>query len=185
MFFFNETANNIEFKSRSVEHAYLAILNDDLETAQAVFESIESPRAHWGKSLVDIINGYLERYPTYFEIRNFFEIDLDFLIKNEKIDYVEHLLGSMELLSTINQETYKYAARVMYENKLYKSALEYMEKSKKIFYNDPELHFMLAKYYYNDRDYINSMFHTNECMKIIPEYFPAIELKKELCKYLA
>lgn len=185
MFFFNYRDTEINFKSRSIEHAYLAILNDDLKTAGAVFESIESPRAHWGKTLTDILNGYLERYPTYFEIRNFYEIDLDFLIKNEKFSYVEQLLGALELLSTINQESYKYAARVMYENKLYKAALKYMEKSQQIFYKDPELHFMYAKYYYNDRDYINADFHIEECLKIIPEYFPAKEFKKTLSRYLA
>ena len=185
MFFFNEKDDNIKFKARSVEHAYLAILNDDLETSQAVFELIESPRAHWGKTLIGILNGYMERYPTYFEIRNFFEIDLDFLIKNEKFDYAEKLLSSIDILCTINQETYKYAARVMYENKLFKAAREYMEKSQNIFYKDPELQFMFANYYFNDRDYTNAAFHIEECLKIIPDYFPAKELKKKLSKYLA
>lgn len=173
MFFFNNESNIIQFKPRSVEHAYIAIINDDLKTAQAVFESMDSPRAHWGKSLTDILSGFTDRYPKYFEIRNFLEIDLEFLLKNEKIDYTEQLLGALDFLYTINQEVYKYAARVMYENKLYPAAKKYMEKSKELFYNDPELHYMLAKYFFEAGDYINAANYIKECLKIVPDYYPA------------
>lgn len=184
MFFFTKNFE-INFKPRSVEHAYFAILNNDLLTAQALFESLDSPRARWGKALTDILLGYIEKYPTYFEIRNFLEIDLDFLIKNEKIEYVELLLGSIELLSDINQETYKYVGRVMFENRLYKAAREFFEKSKNIFYNDPELHFLFAKYYLKTRDYEKADFYLDECLNIIPDYYPAKILQKEISRYLA
>ena len=81
MFFFSRDSD-IFFKPGSIEHGYFAILDDDLETAAGVFENIDSPRAKWGKVLVSILKGYMNIYPTYFEIRNFLEIDLDFLIKN-------------------------------------------------------------------------------------------------------
>ena len=106
MFFFS-VDNELKFKPRSVEYAYLSILNNDLDTAQLIFESLDSPRARWGMALVDILNGYIEKYPSYFEIRNFLEIDLDFLIKNEKIDYTEQFLGAIDILIGINQEPYK------------------------------------------------------------------------------
>ena len=135
MFFFDEDKQQI-FKSKSVELAYLNVLNDDIKAAQTLFQEIDSPRARWGKSFTDILSGYIERYPTYFEIRNFLEIDLDFLIKNEKIDYIEQFLGSLTILAGINQEVYKYVARVMLENIHYRVAFEYLEKSKKTFYKD-------------------------------------------------
>ena len=147
LFFFNDDISSIKILPNSIEHAYLSILTEDLESAKKIFTKIDSPRAIWGAILVDIINGYLSEFPTYFQIRNFFEIDLDMLLKNEKISYVEQILGSLSILSTINQEIYKYAARVMYVNRLYSAAFKYMNKSKKIYYNDAELHFMLAKYY--------------------------------------
>ena len=128
MFFFSENQGN-DIKPHSIEGAYYAILQNDLHLAQARFESLDSPRARWGKCLIDILLGYVENYPTYFEIRNFLEIDLDFLIKNEKIDYIEMILGSLDLLININQETYKYVARVMFENHLYNVAQKYLEKS--------------------------------------------------------
>ncbi len=183
MFFFKKDSE-LTFKPGSIEHAYFAILNDDLVAANQVFRGLDCARSRWGKALLAIINGYIERYPTYFEIRNFLEIDLDFLIKNEKLDYVEQVLGSLELLSKINQEVYKYAARVMFENKLYKASLEYMEKSKNIFYNDPELHFMYSKFYLHYCEYEKADFHINECLKILPEYYPAKLIKQELSKNL-
>lgn len=182
MFFFDEDKKI--FKQRSVESAYLSILNDDLQTASAIFNSLDSPRARWGVILVSVLEGFLKVYPTYFDIRNFLEIDLDFLIKNEKIDYIEQLLGVLDFFSKINQETYKYAARVMYENKYYKVAREYMEKSKKVFYNDPELHFMFAKYFYETRDYSEANFYINECIKILPDYYPAKIMRAKIATYI-
>lgn len=184
MFFFDEQVKNNTFTPRSVEHAYLAILNDDLKTASAVFEAVDSPRARWGRALAGILSGYLEHYPTYFEIRNFYEIDLDFLLNNKKIDYTEMLLGALGILSEINNEVYKYTARVMYEHKLYNSALEYMEKSKEVLYKDPELHFMFAKYYLNQGQYRLADYYLDECLKIVPSYCPAIKLKEEIADKL-
>ena len=184
MFFFTKDSD-IFFKPGSIEHAYFAILNDDLDTAQTVFENIDSPRAKWGKVFVSILKGYIEIYPTYFEIRKFLEIDLDFLIKNEKMSYIELILGSCEILTEINQETYKYIARVMLENKLYKAAKSYLDKSKDIFYNDPELHFLFAKYYIKMKDCEQADFHLDECLNILPDYYPARRLQKELSRYLA
>ena len=184
MFFFNKNTENLKFKPRCVEHAYLALLSEDLNVAQAIFESVDSPRAKWGKALVDILLGYIENYPTYFEIRNFLEIDMDFLLKNEKNAYVEQLLGAIDTLASINQESYKYVARVMFENRLYKASKEYLEKSKNIFYNDPELHFLYAKYYIKTREYELADAHLDECLNILPDYYPAISLQKEISRYL-
>ena len=184
MFFFDTAFENYTFTAGSVEHAYLAILNDDLLSAQAVFATVDSPRSRWGKTLVGILKGYMEYFPTYFEIRNFYEIDLDFLIKNEKYDYIERLLSALKILSEINHEVYKYTARVMYENKMYKSSLEYMEKSKELFYKDPELHFMIAKFYCGTNQFELADFHLSECLKIVPSYNPAIKMKEEIAGML-
>lgn len=181
MFFFYEDIKEVTFKPISIECAYLLILKDDLEGAVKVFEALDSPRAHWGRVLIGILNGYTEIYPAYFEVRNFLEIDLDFLLKNNKISYVEQILGSLDFLSEINQEAYKFAARVMFENKLYNAAKKYLDKSKSIFYKDPELHFMYAKYYISRNEHIKASFHIDECLKILPDYFPAKKLKNEIC----
>ena len=178
IFFFYDDSSSIKIEANSIEHAYLAILNDELDVAVQIFSKIDSPRALWGKILVDILKGYLPEFPTYFQI------DLDMLLKNEKISYVEQVLGSLDILSTINQEIFKYTARVMYVNRLYSAALKYMNKSKKIYYNDAELHFMLAKYYLHVNDYEQALFYTEECLKLIPDYYPAHLMKQQIDEIL-
>lgn len=179
-FFFSEDCSDMEITPNSLEHAYLAIVNDDLASAKAVFSRLDSPRAKWGVIFVSILEGFLQEYPTFFELRNFLEIDLDFLIKNQKINYVEQFLGALDILSGINQEVYKFTGRVMFENKLYSAALKYMEKSKQIYYNDPELHFMFAKYYIQFHNKQEAYYYINECLKLLPEYYPALELKQKI-----
>ncbi len=179
-FFFSDNFREAVFSPGSLEHGYLAILDNDLNTASEVFKRIDSPRGRWGYVLTSVLKGFMDKYPTYFQIRNFLEIDLDFLLKNEKIDYIEHLLGALEVFAPINQEVYKFTARVMYENRLYAAALKYMEKSKQIYYNDAELHFMFAKYYYRVHDNNEALFYINECLKLIHDYYPALTFKQKI-----
>ena len=180
-YFFSKEPTVLEILPNSLEHAYLAIITDDLQAAELIFNGMDSPRARWGSILTGIIkNRVLNIYPTYFQIRNFFEIDTDFLLKNKKIDYVENLLGALELFSNINQEIYKFAGRVMYENKLYTAALKYLELSKKIYYNDPELHFLLSKYYLKIHQFKEAYFYISECLKLLPSYYPAQVLKQQI-----
>ena len=179
-FFFRENAEELEVFPGSVSHAYLAILNDDLDTAYSIFLKNDSPRGVWGCTLTSVLKGFMTKYPTYFGIRNFLEIDLDFLLKNNKIDYVEHCLGALEIFSTINQETYKFAARVMLQNHLCTSALKYLDKSKHLFYNDAELHFIYAKYYKDIGNYANAYLYINECLKLLPSYYPALVMKQQI-----
>lgn len=182
MFFFSK--NDVEFEPKSLEHAYLAILNDDLQSALEVFKINHSPRAKWGIVLCEILKGHIVSTPSYFQIRNFLEIDLDFLLKNEKIDYVEMVLGSVDYLAEINQEAYKFTARVMFENKLYNVAQKYMEKSKKYLYSDPELHFMLARLYITLHNFEQAEYYLGECLKILPNYYPAKVLRNEVLEKL-
>ena len=179
MYFFSDNIDT-SFEINSLEHAYYALVKDDLTTAEKIFKSMDSPRALWGECLIQILKGYITLFPTYFQIRNFLEIDLDYFIKNEKIEYVESILGALEVLSNINHETYKYVARVMIENKLYKSAFTYLEKSKNIFYKDPEIHFLYAKFYIQVRDFYSAKYYLNECLRFIPDYYPAKMLLEEL-----
>ena len=84
MYFFNQDV--IEPELNKIKQAYINILSDNLELAYALFKSSDCSRSRWGISLIQILKGEIIKFPTYFEIRNFFEIDLDFLIKNKKID---------------------------------------------------------------------------------------------------
>ncbi len=180
VFFFYPNCSDIKIVPNSLEHAYLCLLNNDLSSAKAIFSKIDNPRGIWGTILVSILEGYMEIFPTYFQIRNFLEIDLDFLLKNEKLDYIEQLLGALDIFADINQETYKFAARVMFENNLLSAAFNYMQKSKDIYYNDAELHFMLMRYYIKVHDFEQAYFHVKECLLLIPDYYPALVMKQKI-----
>ena len=180
LFFFDDKNELPDIYPGSLCHAYLSILNDNLDEAYTIFSKNDSPRGLWGCSLTTVLKGYMTKCPTYFGIRNFLEIDLEFLLKNNKIDYVEQCLGALDVFSAINQEVYKFTARVMLKNHLYSSALKYMDKSKQIFYNDAELHFIYAKYYMDTRNYPSAYFYINECLKLLPSYYPAIVMKQKI-----
>lgn len=184
MYFFSNNNEHL-FKIYEIEQAYLSIIGEDLDVAYKLFKKNDSPRGLWGRALVSILNGYVEIFPTYFQIRNFLEIDLDFLLKNKKIDYVEMLLGASNILIDTNQETYKYIARALFANEYYESAKEYLEKSKNILYNDPEMHFLLSKYYILVKDYLNANLSLDKCLKYVPDYYPAKKLQEEISLYLA
>lgn len=180
-FFFCEDCSELEIFPNSIEHAYLSILNNDLYRARAIFDNIDSPRAKWGEIVCSILaDGFMIKRPTYFQIRNFFEIDIDFLLKNKKIDYVEQLLGALEIFTEINSQTYKYAARVMLENNLLSAAYKYMELAKNINYSDPELHFMLTKYFLERKNYALAYKSINDCIELLPDYYPAQIMKQKI-----
>ena len=162
-FFFYPNCSDIKITPNSIEHAYLAVLNEDLKSAKEIFSKIDNPRGIWGTILVSVL-----------------EIDLDLLLKNEKVDYVEQLLGALDIFAEINQEVYKFAARVMFENNLQSAAFNYMQKSKDIYYNDAELHFMLMRYYLKIHDFEQAYFHANECLNLIPNYYPALIMKEKI-----
>lgn len=180
-FFFYKDCSKLEIFPNSLEHAYLAILNDDLYKAQRIFSNLDSPRSKWGEVLTAIISdGYMTKRPTFFQIRNFLEIDVDFLLRNQKIDYVEQFLGALDIFSKINSQTYKFAARVMLENHLFSAAYNYMQQSKEIHYNDPELHYMLAKYFIKRNNYPQAYASIKECLNLLPDYYPAITMKEKI-----
>ena len=72
----------------------------------------------------------------------------------------------------------------MLENNHYRAGYEYLEKSKKIFYKDPELHFLYTKYFLKFGQYENALYSVEECLRILPDYFPAKQLKTEIEKNL-
>ena len=100
---------------------------------------------------------------------------------NETDMFYKHYRGAVSegIFGLIN------TAIVLYENKLYKAAREYLDKSKKIFYNDPELHFIYAKYYLKIREYEQADSHIRECLNVLPDYYPAKNLYREISRYLA
>lgn len=165
-----------------VEFGYCKMLSGDIETAEKAFSKVSSYdfRGDWGKKLLQFIRGYVSTAPTYFQIRNFLEIDLNLLIKAGRADYVENIINGADLFYSINPESYKFIARVMQNNDFVDIALYYLDKAKEKFYSDPEMHFMLANCYIKKGDKALAKESIQNCLSILPNYFPARKLLDEI-----
>lgn len=167
------------------EAGYCYIMLDRLDKAEAMFnKAIDyDSRANWGLFLLDLINGVIKRSPTYFQIRNFLEIDLSLLILYCKGAYIEKIIKYSDFMAFYNPECHKFIGRAFWANKLLPAAMFYLNKAKDKFYQDPELHYLLAYiYYYDKHDMQMCKKSLRTCLEILPEYAPAEHLMK-LCKF--
>lgn len=169
-------------KGYPLELGYSKLLDDDLKEAKKIFESIKEKdiRANWGLFMISLIEEDVKFYPTYFELRNFLEIDLNILMHYFKGDYVEKIIKYADFMFTINPEVHKFIGRVLYNNGYEEQAMFFLNRAKSYFYTDPELHYLLGYIYYNKNDFENSKKSLTDCLNILPKYFPAIDLMKKI-----
>ena len=161
-----------------LESGYCFLVNDNIEKAKQYFEQIydQDPRARWGLVLCQMLQGNVISNPTYFEIRNFLEIDLNIFIKYYKGDYVESIIRYSDFMAYFNPECYKFIGRVFWANNMIPAAHFFLRRAKDKFYNDPELHYLLAYIAYKDNDFTQCKKSINTCLEILPTYAPAKNL---------
>ena len=165
-----------------VEDAYCELLNENIEAAKELFLSASdyNVRAEWGLFLCKLIQGYADKYPTYLQLRNFLEIDIDILIKNLKGQYVQNILKYSDWMASINPEVLKFIGRVLIVNGLEEHGRMFLEHAKDYFYQDPELHYLLAVEYLKQNDTEGVTKALNACINVLPGYFPAVTMQKRL-----
>lgn len=165
-----------------LEQAYCEIVFDNLKKAKELFENLkeQDARAHWGCVILGFIKGTVSEYPTYFELRNFLEIDLNILINYCKGNYVEKIVRYADFMFTINPEVHKFIGRVFIKNGLKAQAMFFLKRAKDNFYHDPELHYLLAEIYYEDNDVNEAVKALNTCLSVLPNYAPAKMLLKNI-----
>lgn len=165
-----------------LENAYSCLFDENLEEAKKNFQLIKEQdiRASWALFLISLIEGDVREYPTYFQLRNFLEIDLNILISYFKGEYAEKIIRYADFMFTINPEVYKFIGRCLYNNNLEPQALFFLEKAKSYFWHDPELHYLLAYIYYNKGDIEKVRKSLNDCLTILPKYFPAVDLMSKI-----
>ena len=177
-----ECQHFFEQKKCLLELGYCKILSDDLNSAKEIFKTIKDSdiRASWALHMISMIEGNILEYPTYFELRNFLEIDLNILMSYFKGFYVENIIRYADFMFTINPEVHKFIGRVLYNNGYEEQAAFFLDRAKNYFYTDPELHFLLAFIYFNKREYIKAQKSLNDCLEILPQYFPAIDMTRKI-----
>jgi len=163
-----------------LEYGYCKLLKGEVSNAKPVFKELarNDMRANWAGKVINFIEGYVLSIPSYFQIRNFLEIDLNLLIQAGRADYVENIINGADLFYSVNPESYKFIARVMLYNKFGEVAFQFLNRAKDKFYYDPELHLMLANCYIAMGDKVAAKKSINDCLMILPNYLPA---KRLLC----
>ena len=165
-----------------LEAGYCEMIADNLDAAKRLFAIVKDIdiRAHWGLYLVSMIQRNANICPTYFELRNFLEPDLNILITYCKGEYVRNILDYTHFMSKINPEIFKFIGRVFYKNGLKDEAGYLFHLAKDSFYNDPELHYLIACMYLDSGNKQMALHYAKTCQKVLPEYFPAVKLEKTL-----
>lgn len=166
-----------------VEAGYCYIILDKLERAQEMFNLAKDydVRARWGLLLIQMIKEDINSFPTYFQVRNFLELDLNILILYCKGNYVEKIIRYADFMAYYNPECYKFIGRAFWANNFIPASLFFLRKAKDKFYQDPELHYLFAYiFYYNEKNIEQCKKSLNTCLEILPEYAPAKNLLKIL-----
>lgn len=165
-----------------LELAYAKLLCEDVEGAKKLFSAIENNdiRAHWALFMISLIEGEAQEYPSYFELRNFLEIDLNILITYYKGDYVEKIIRYADYMYTINPEVHKFIGRVLYNNGLVEQGLFFLNRAKSYFYHDPELHYLLGYIYFSQGKLDEAQKALENGLRILPEYYPTENLLKNI-----
>lgn len=165
-----------------LELGYCFLLSDNLKDARAAFIQAREfdKRANWALFMTNLFLNLPADYPSYFELRNFLEIDLNILIQAGKGEFVEKLISYADFFYTINPEVYKYLGRVFLNNDLEQYGYFFLMRAKDYFYNDPELHYLLAEFFFNKKDFKETKKYAQTCLDVLPEYFPAKKMLEKI-----
>lgn len=161
---------------------YCHLLNDKISEAKILLNLVRnsSPCTNWLIALINIIEEKEEIYPSYFQIRNFYEQDLELFFLYEKDKYIETIINNQEYFEYFNREIYKYTGRVLFNNNYLDKAEELLLKSLDIYYNDPETHFLLGELYLKTKNKESAIKEFKLASEVNGNYLPAVNMLKDL-----
>ena len=161
---------------------YIKFLMGKTDEALVILSLVKgySPFTDWLFSLINTLNGNKKYYPTYFQIRNFYEQDLEVLFKVKQNELINKIINLNEYFENFNKEIYKYTGRVLYNNNLIKESKNYLLKSIDICYKDPETHFLLGEVYIKEGERQSAIREYKKAAEVNEEYLPAEDRLKDL-----
>lgn len=186
---YNKAAKIFDKLDLKYEAGYCEFAKGNLDKAKYIWEKsqIDSPAINWGYSIINLINKTIPFKLSYFQIRNFLERDIDILLENNHIGYVNNILDAEKILYKFNSESYKYLGRVLLHACYFDLAYEFLLKARDICYADPEVHVLIAEYFLFNIEKEKGIAVLEEAVKLNPDYFPAkslLESEKEMLKKL-
>lgn len=165
------------------EYGYCEFAQGHMNKAKQIWDDskLDSPAIQWGKCFVNIVNSIMPIRISYLQVRNFFERDLEVLLWNKQLDYVEKFLAAENLILKANNEIYKYCGRVIMNYGYYTTGYGFLRKAEQICPNDPELKILKAKYFLHKFNRPAAIFELREILEFNPDYYPAKAML--LCAY--
>ena len=155
--------------------SYVRFLQGNIEEARILLLLIKetSPVTKWLMFLINFLYDNKFQEPTYFQIRNFYEQDLEMMFLYEQSKIINELLKRNNFLSNYNREIYKYSARVLHNNEYTEQAKILLKKSLEICYKDPETHFLMGEIYEKTNEIDNAKLAYQKALDACPDYMPA------------
>ncbi len=162
--------------------AYCKFLTGHLEEAKILLKLIKnsSPAVNWLIFLIEIIENNITSPPTYFQLRNFYEQDLEMLFQYKKNEFINKIVEKNSYMEYFNREIYKYTARVLLNNKFIDIAEKFLKKSLDVCYKDPETHYIFGELYLMKKDLKKAQKEFSISENVAGEYFPAKNKLKDL-----
>ena len=162
------------------EAGLCALLSDDEISAKTFWTKEKNPdiATSWGLIILNIINLKIKERPTFFQVRAFLEVYLNLFIQTRHLSWAENLISACDIFAKSNPETYKFIARALFANSYLELTHKFLNESKKLFYFDPEAHFIDSQAYFIEGKYDKALKSINETLNSASDYNPAIEFKK-------
>lgn len=164
------------------EAGLCALLLEDEKGAKNFWSKDKDPdiATKWGLIVLNIIHLKIKERPSFFQVRAFLEVYLNLFIENKLLSWAENLISACDIFAMANPETYKFIARALFANGYLELSHKFLNESKKLFYFDPETHFIDSQAYFLEEEYEKALKSINETLKSAGEYYPAIEFKKQI-----
>lgn len=165
------------------ECGYCKFISGNLSEAKSILSPIKEkyPNANWVLFLINLVQDKVSNiYPTYFQIRNFYEQDIEMLFKLGQHEIIEKIIGKISCFEVFNKEIYKYTARVLYNNNYNSQAEKFLKKSLEIYYKDPETHYLLGELYLKENKKYLAKQEFIKADEVNQGYIPAVAKLKEI-----
>lgn len=181
LFYERKFANaEILFKKlhKLTEYGYCKLFQGEKRSADMIWSAVEdnSPLILWAKALSGYIEKKQKRIPTFFQIRNFYECDLDTLMSLKFLEYSENLINSIQYFADINPEVYKFTGRVLLNHGYLDLADKFLQAGKAQVFDDTELHFLFAELRMAQNQRPAAIKSLETVLEISPTYYPARKL---------
>ena len=165
-----------------LEYGYCKMLKGEVNEARKIFTPIRDKdmRADWAYLFIQFMNNYIQFMPSYLQVRNFLEIDIGLLIKSGLSEPVENVINACDIFYQINQESYKFIARVLLNYDYPSVAKVFLDKGVAKCYNDPELHFLYGNYHLRHNNKILAKHEFETSLEVLPGYYPAKMMLEKL-----